>query len=103
MAFYFFLTRMHERYIFAAFLPLVVAAALIHSRLLWGMLVILAVSHFANLYHVYGYYYPNDLRIEGLYDWLEKGDLFGTSLPIIGRLETLQFFSMVMIAMKAMW
>ncbi len=97
MAFYFFLTRMHERYVFAAFLPLLVAAVLIHSRLLWGLFVVLAVSHFINLYHVYGYYYPNDLRIEGLYDWLEKGDLFGTSLPLLGRLETVQFFSIVMV------
>jgi len=97
MAFYFFLTRMHERYIFAAFLPLLVAAVLIHSRLLWGMFVVLAVSHFVNLYHVYGYYYPNDLRVEGLFDWLGKSDLFGTSLPILGRLETVQFFSIVMV------
>ncbi len=97
MAFYFFLTRMHERYVFAAFLPLLVAVVLINSRLLWGLFVILAVSHFINLYHVYGYYYPNDLRIEGIYDWLEKGDLFGTSLPLLGRLETVQFFSIVMV------
>ncbi|MCI0831662.1 MAG: hypothetical protein J4N72_03345 [Chloroflexi bacterium] len=97
MAFYFFLTRMHERYVFAAFLPLLVAAVLINSRLLWGMFVVLAVSHFVNLYHVYGYYYPNDLRIEGIYDWLEKGDLFGTSLPLLGRLETVQFFSILMV------
>ena len=97
MAFYFFLTRMHERYVFAAFLPLLVAAALISSRLLWGMFVVLAVSHFINLYHVYGYYYPNDLRVEGLFDWLEKSDLFGASLPVLGRLETVQFFSIVMV------
>ncbi len=98
MAFYFFLTRMHERYVFAAFLPLLVAAVLIHSRLLWGMFVVLAVSHFVNLYHVYGYYYPNDLRVEGLYDWLEKSDLFGVDFPLLGRLETVQFFSILMVA-----
>jgi len=97
MAFYFFLTRMHERYVFAAFLPLLVAAVLINSRLIWGLFVVLSVSHFINLYHVYGYYYPNDLRIEGIFDWLEKGDLFGTSLPLLGRLETVQFFSIVMV------
>jgi hypothetical protein len=61
------------------------------------MFTVLAVSHFINLYHVYGYYYPNDLRVEGLYDWLEKSDLFGTSLPLLGRLETVQFFSIVMV------
>ncbi|HEY5625662.1 MAG TPA: hypothetical protein VIT93_04150 [Dehalococcoidia bacterium] len=97
MAFYFFLTRMHERYVFAAFLPLLVAAVLINSRLLWGMFVVLAVSHFVNLYHVYGYYYPNELRVEGIYDWLEKSDLFGVDFPLLGRLETVQFFSIIMV------
>ncbi len=108
MAFYFFLTRMHERYVFAAFLPLVVAAALIHSRLLWGMLVVLAVSHSVNLYHVFNYplYTPDGapLRWEWAYDWLETGDFFGkipligdTVSSITGQLEAVQFFSIVMV------
>jgi Gpi18-like mannosyltransferase len=106
MAFYVFLTRMHERYIFAAFLPFLLAAALIHSRFLWGMFIVVAFTHFVNLYHVYNYYYPWEAPGDGqpslkwrwAYKWLEKYDLFGADLPLFGRLETVQFFSLVMVA-----
>ncbi|MEX0684251.1 MAG: hypothetical protein WD904_05225 [Dehalococcoidia bacterium] len=110
LAFYLFLTRMHERYVFAAFLPLLVAAVMINGRVLWAAFVVLATAHFINLYHVYNYYYPYNslgpadlqgkpsIRVEGLYDWLEKGDLFGVDWPLLGRLETVQFLSMVMVA-----
>jgi hypothetical protein len=107
MAFYFFLTRMHERYIFAAFLPFLLAAAMLHSRMLWGAFLFLAFAHFANLYHVFNYYYPynapgdsqESLKWDWAYRWLEKGDFFGADLPLFGRLETVQVFSMLMVAM----
>jgi dolichyl-phosphate-mannose-protein mannosyltransferase len=105
LVFYLFLTRMHERYVFAAFLPLLLATVLINSRLLWTAFIALSVVHLANLYHVYGYYYPNELRVEGIYDWLETGDFFG-KIPVIGdglssitgQLEAVQVFSFVMVA-----
>jgi Gpi18-like mannosyltransferase len=56
MAFYVFLTRMHERYIFPMFLPMLAACALSHSRALWAMFVLLVVVHSLNLYYVYSYY-----------------------------------------------
>ena len=106
MVFYLFLTRMHERYLFAAFLPFLLAAVIINSRLIWATFTVLAVAHLANLYHVFGYYYPNNtpgdnlpsIRYEWAFDWLEKPDLFGADLPLFGRLETVQFASMVMVA-----
>jgi Gpi18-like mannosyltransferase len=106
MVFYLFLTRMHERYIFAAFLPFLVAAVMLHSRLLWAGFVVLALAHLANLYHVFNYYYPYNtpgdnqpsLRFEWVMKWLEKGDVFGADLPLFGRLEMVQVISMVMVA-----
>jgi Gpi18-like mannosyltransferase len=92
LAFYMFMTRMHERYVFAAFLPLLAACALIHSRALWAGFVSLAVIHVLNLYHVYEYYYPDSLHVQRLYHFLEESDLQGTGL------ETLQIFSILMVA-----
>ncbi|HUF53644.1 MAG TPA: hypothetical protein VMR52_07705 [Dehalococcoidia bacterium] len=106
MVFYLFLTRMHERYMFAAFLPFLAAAVIINSRLIWGAFTALSFAHFVNLYHVFGYYYPNwnpddgepSIRWEWAFRWIEKGDFFGADLPLFGRLETVQLFSMLMVA-----
>ncbi len=78
LAFYLFMTRMHERYAFAAFLPFLVACALIQSRVLWATFVAASAIHFFNLYHVYEYYYPNELLWQRGYDWLAHGDFLGT-------------------------
>jgi hypothetical protein len=79
LAFYLFMTRMHERYLFPMFLPMLAACALAHSRLLWGLFIVLAIAHFLNLYYVY-WYYRFDLIPQGrlpdtpiwpwLYDWI---------------------------------
>jgi len=91
LVFYLFLTRMHERYVFATFLPLLAACALLESRALWAAFVALSALHFINLYHVYSYYYPNELRWHAAYKWLEKGDFLGTGL------EWVQVASILMI------
>jgi Gpi18-like mannosyltransferase len=91
MAFYMFLTRMHERYIFAFFLVFLLACVLINSRVLWGAFVVAGLVHFLNLYHVYAYYYPNELRWESLYKWLEKASFLGTGY------ETVQVLSAVFV------
>ena len=76
MAFYMFTTRMHERYVFPAFLPLLLGVALLHSRVLWAAFITTATVHFLNLYHVFGYYYLFNAEEEGNYprwtrvDWL---------------------------------
>lgn len=119
MAFYMFLTRMHERYVFPAFLPLLLACALIQSRFLWAGFVAMATFHFLNLYHVFGFYFffsenerdrfPDWLRAPTLYNWLQ-GRLFGNppaagqperfvdKLPLgIGSMETLQLMSILFV------
>jgi len=89
--FYLFMTRMHERYVFAAFLPLLAAAVALHSRALLALFGTLGAIHFFNLYHVY-VYYQHDLRWNAFYKWFEKSNFFGTGL------ETVQVLSLLMVA-----
>ncbi len=108
LAFYLFLTRMHERYAFPAFLPLLAACVLIQSRMLWGAFAVAATAHFMNLYHVFGYYgfyseqdrgkYPDFLRVDWLYEWLQKDDSLGFSVPLLGTLETVQVLAICFVA-----
>lgn len=110
MAFYLLLTRMHERYVFGAFLPLLVACALLHSRVLWGLFAAAATVHFINLYHVFGYYYlfnaqynaryPDIVLWPDFYHWFEREH----NIPILSRFsfigapEALQIFSVIFVA-----
>lgn len=109
MAFYLFLTRMHERYVFGAFLPLLVACALLHSRVLWGLFIATTTVHFINLYHVFGYYYffkeeeranyPDWSRWPSFYRWIDREH----NIPILSRFsfigapEALQIFSVIFV------
>jgi|FLYL01.1.fsa_nt_gi Gpi18-like mannosyltransferase len=80
LAFYVFLTRMHERYMFPVFLPLLAACVLRNHPALWWMLGLLSLLHFVNLYHVYMWYNDNELRWEWLFRRLEDPDFLGTGL-----------------------
>lgn len=75
-AFYLFLTRMHERYLFPALLPLLAAAVLLRSRPLLAIFAGLNVVHFLNHYHVYRYYdyyfKPDVPRTDGLFLLLQE-------------------------------
>ncbi|MFQ6019691.1 MAG: hypothetical protein ACE5KW_02935 [Dehalococcoidia bacterium] len=71
LAFYVFVTRMHERYLFPLFLPFLVACVLLNSRLLWATFLGLGVVHFLNLYYVYSYYYPNFLKVDSVFLMIE--------------------------------
>ncbi len=80
MAFFVFLTRMHERYLFPFFLPFLVACVLTQSRLLWGAFIVLSLVHFLDLYFVYSYYpltFPaageagTEPFVRPLYDWVD--------------------------------
>jgi dolichyl-phosphate-mannose-protein mannosyltransferase len=103
MAFYIFLTRMHERYLFASFLPFLLACALLKSRVLWAAFVATAAVHIANLYYVIGYNYlfndkensayPHYLRWPGLYDWLAGQH----HIPVIGHPEAVQILSIIFV------
>jgi hypothetical protein len=92
LAFYLFMTRMHERYAFPAFLPLLVACAFINNRYLWAAFVVTSAIHFFNLYHVYAYYNPNELLWQRGYDWLAHSDFLGTGF------ETVQVLSVIFVA-----
>ena len=79
LAFYVFMTRMHERYLFPFFLPFLAACVLLRSRALWWTFGILGAVHFLNLYYVYTNA-DGDLRIQAAFDWLGDTDLLGTGL-----------------------
>jgi len=92
LAFFVFMTRMHERYLFPFFLPFLAASVLIRSRLLWTAFGLLAAVHFLNLYYVYTNADKDNLRLQGLYEWLGDRDLWGTGLA------TTQLLSFVVVA-----
>lgn len=56
MVFYIFLTRMHDRYIFALFPFLLLAAIFLKSKMLTFFYFFISTIHFLNLYYVYIYY-----------------------------------------------
>ena len=78
LAFFVFMTRMHERYLFPFFLPFLVACALLRSAALWRAFAVLATVHLLNLYDVY--VLLGDLRIASVDRWLKSRDVWGTSL-----------------------
>jgi len=96
--FYLFVTRMHERYVFPVFLPLLAAAVLTQSRLIFVVYAGLGVVHLANLYWVYYYFNDNELRVDWLYRWFSDGDALGLSAVVGLSLETTQLFSIAMVA-----
>ena len=78
LAFFVFMTRMHERYLFPFFLPALVACSLLRSAALWRAFAVLATVHLLNLYDVYVSF--GDLRIASVDEWLESRDVWGTGL-----------------------
>jgi hypothetical protein len=97
LAFYMFVTRMHERYMFPVLLPLLAACFLIEGSVrwrvaLWSLFGVVTATHFLNLYHVYMYYNPNSLKVNWIYDIFANGDFLSTGL------ETVQVLSAVLLA-----
>lgn len=93
LAFYIFLTRMHERYMFPFFVPFLAACVLYRSSLLWTVFAVLALTQFLNLYQVYGYYQPNELRIQDVYQYFEKAEVFGTGWQLSRILSLITFIA----------
>ncbi len=91
LAFYVFMTRMHERYLFAFFLPFLAATVALRSRPLLAMFAGLGAIHFFNLYHVY-VYYQHALKWDIVYRWFEDTNMLGTGL------STVQFLSFLIVA-----
>jgi len=93
LAFYVFLTRMHERYMFPFFVPFLAACVLYRSPLLWAVFAVLALTQFLNLYQVYGYYQPNELRIQDLYQYFERAEVLGTGWQLSRVLSLITFIA----------
>ncbi len=95
LAFFLFMTRMHERYLFASILLLMTAGFAMNARAIWAALAVLSVVQFFNVYYAYinfteGYY----LRVGWLFAWIDDNvfllSLLATlTLPVLlvsGRL-----------------
>jgi Gpi18-like mannosyltransferase len=90
--FYMFITRMHERYLFPACLPLLAACFIYNTPLLWAGFSGLAVIHGANLYHAYAEFNDNHLRIDWIFTWLQDPDFWGFGFT------TVEFLSLIIVA-----
>jgi dolichyl-phosphate-mannose-protein mannosyltransferase len=72
LAFYLFMTRMHERYLFPSILLLLTAAAALKARPLWAMFAVLSLVQFFNVYYAYILFTEdNYLRVDWLFDWID--------------------------------
>ncbi|HSP55987.1 MAG TPA: hypothetical protein VLS25_10415, partial [Dehalococcoidia bacterium] len=93
LAFYMLLTRMHERYMFPALVPFLVACILARNPTLWARFSVLGLMQFLNLYQVYAYYQPNELRIQDLYQYFEKAEFLGTGWQLSRVLSLITFLA----------
>lgn len=100
LAFYMFVTRMHERYVFGFFLPFLVACVYYRSAVLWSTFAVIASVHFLNLYHAYAEFNQNELRVERFFVWLQSQDALGTGWTTVQVLSFVIFaaFPVVMAA-----
>ncbi len=72
LAFYLFMTRMHERYLFPSTLLLLTAAAALNARSLWAVFGVLSVVQFFNVYYAYiNFTEDNYLRVGWLFDLID--------------------------------
>jgi len=72
LAFYLFVTRMHERYLFPSILLLLTAGAALNAKSIWAVFGVLSVVHFFNVYYAYiTFTEDNYLRMGWLFDWID--------------------------------
>lgn len=89
LGFFFLPTRVHERYLLPAIIFLILTAAIKKSKLLVGLIVVLSILHFLNLYYVYIYYNFFYLKLPAviynptLYHLLDTG---GENLSLISTI-----------------
>jgi predicted membrane-bound dolichyl-phosphate-mannose-protein mannosyltransferase len=67
LCFFVFPTKVHERYLFPFFAFVLTSAGLSKSANLFYIYGITSLASFLNLYYPYSYYYPTQLKSEGLY------------------------------------
>ena len=92
LAFFLFMTRMHERYLFASILLLMTAGFAMNSRAIWAVLGVLSVVQFFNVYFAYINFTSmpfetedNYLRVGWLFTWIND------NVFLLSLLATLMF------------
>lgn len=92
LSFFYFLTRMHERYLYPGLVFLILLSTLKRSKFILILTVVLSAIHFLNLYYVYIYYNQFYLKIPQIiynsvvYNFADK------NIPLISVFSTLIFF-----------
>ena len=78
LAFFLFMTRMHERYLFSSILLLMTAGFAMNARAIWAVLGVLSVVQFFNVYYAYINFTSmpfeaedNYLRVGWLFTWID--------------------------------
>ncbi len=74
LAFYLFMTRMHERYLFPSILLLLTAGTALRARSVWAVFAVLSVVQFFNVY--YAYINFTSMPFEAQDNYLKVGPLF---------------------------
>ena len=92
LAFFLFMTRMHERYLFASILLLMTAGFAMNARAIWAVLAVLSVVQFLNVYYAYINFTSmpfgaedNYLRVGWLFTWIDD------NVFLLSLLATLTF------------
>ena len=92
LAFFLFMTRIHERYLFASILLLTTAGFAMNARAIWAVLAVLSVVQFFNVYYAYINFTSmpfeaedNYLRVGWLFTWI------GDNVFLLSLLATLAF------------
>ncbi len=99
LAYFLFVTRMHERYGFSFLLLCLTAAALNRSRLLLAVFLVVGTVNLANFYWAYGFFQPNSwLVVDKIYGWLLDSDSLGLSRLHWFQFETGQLLSILIVA-----
>ena len=86
LAFFLFMTRMHERYLFASILLLMTAGFAMNARAIWAVLAVLSVVQFFNVYYAYiNFTEDNYLRVGWLFTSIDD------NVFLLSLLATLMF------------
>ena len=86
LAFFLFMTRMHERYLFASILLLMTAGFAMNARAIWAALAVLSVVQFFNVYYAYiNFTEDNYLKAGWLFAWIDD------NVFLLSLLATLTF------------
>lgn len=87
LAFYLFMTRMHERYLFPSVLLLLTAAVALNARSLWAALGVLSVVQFFNVYYAYiNFTEGNYLKVGWLFSWIDDRVFFFSLVTFVAFL-----------------